>query len=178
MGSSVAIGDGDRDGVVAASGGAGGDDSPGAGGEAAGAGGGTVSGGAAGATLGGAAGSAGAGGAEPTPIGTWAGTVTQEGETYQACLIITNVTEEDVPSGTVDYPDLACSGTVTYLGQSDAAYTFDEKITEGVANCVDGYVEATLLPSGDLQWAWSVTAGTAPLATAVLESVESCPEAP
>ena len=76
--------------------------------------------------------------------------------------------------GTIEYPDLACGGTLEYVGPNTDAgaqagdMIFREKLTYGTDNCADGGT-VLLRPSGDaLIYAWAID-GYAAVAAARLK---------
>ena len=60
-------------------------------------------------------------------------------------------------SGSIDYPDLHCGGTVTRTGGGESSGTFLEHITYG--RCTDGGTITVNLRNGQLAWSWGGSSG-------------------
>lgn len=85
----------------------------------------------------------------------WAGQVYQPnpGSHYTAAMTISAVAVGQ-PAGSTSYPELHCGGTLTYLGETDTAvFNFQEHITQGRFNCVDGVlISVSFISSNELNW--------------------------
>lgn len=119
-------------------------------------------------------------------IGVWEGTVDQparehpvleeilpgfrrsgsrRGTQYPVRMTITHVREGDV-IGTIEYPSIPCSGTLTLRGAGDREYVVREQIIEGKRNCVNrGSINLRFEGRDTLSWVWTGVAGVAARAT-------------
>jgi tetratricopeptide (TPR) repeat protein len=88
-----------------------------------------------------------------TPLtGRWAGTVRQSNRdtTYTVTMELHGPT-----GGTIEYPPLACGGTLTFVEAGSHGLWYREHITHGTTHCLDGGT-LQLIPAGAaLQWIWS-----------------------
>ncbi len=84
--------------------------------------------------------------------GKWSGTVDQpEGETASYKMVMTL---DPSGSGSIDYPDLKCGGTLTYI-KTEGVYSFyRERITQGKEKCIDGGTVRLKKHGGKLEWYW------------------------
>lgn len=84
--------------------------------------------------------------------GKWSGTVEQpEGETPAYKMVMTL---DPSGGGSIDYPDLKCGGTLTYL-KTEGVYSFyRERITRGKEKCIDGGTVRLKPNGGKLEWYW------------------------
>lgn len=88
------------------------------------------------------------------PDGRWYGSVDQSiVPAYSVIITLQNCTIQSV-CGSIQYPELSCSGTLTFL-DSEAAphgdrYRFAESITDGIETCVSTTV--TLEPTSTNSW--------------------------
>jgi hypothetical protein len=83
--------------------------------------------------------------------GTWSGSGHQSGggqptSDYPVVMTIAQV------GGTIDYPSLACGGSLTELANSGASAKYREQITYG--KCLDGGMIEVNLIGGKLAWTW------------------------
>lgn len=68
--------------------------------------------------------------------GIWRGPVDQPGSSnYSTVLVLESCVEENAICGSVDYPELSCGGSITFLGIEYGTYHLQENITYG--NCVN-----------------------------------------
>lgn len=70
--------------------------------------------------------------------GFWEGPVNQPGAPYYTTnLTLTGCSEPNKVCGSVDYPELSCGGTITFLGMENGKYRLRENMTYGKEACVD-----------------------------------------
>jgi len=101
-------------------------------------------------------------------IGTWEGVVTQAGfGTYLVSMEI-DLLQTGKRAGSIDYPQLNCSGTLTYDGNSSGVYIFNEQIDIGQEICLGpGRIEIEETDSRKISWEWYF-GGSEPLVTGTL----------
>lgn len=95
------------------------------------------------------------------PVGTWSGGVRQTPASSAPYSIRLSVGPQGGSSsptasltGTVNYPELGCSGTVTEVGSMIGVWTFQEFIDQG--SCTDGgFFSLTPQADGTVTWAYS-----------------------
>src|SRR5689334_6502126 len=82
--------------------------------------------------------------------GTWSGSVSQPGaRPYSLRLTL------DGASGSADYPELGCGGTLSLVSDGGNTLTYRESITRGREKCIDGNVTVSLSADGrSMQWSW------------------------
>jgi hypothetical protein len=84
--------------------------------------------------------------------GHWSGPVTQLGsKPYSLKLTITGAT------GSSEYPELSCGGTLKKVAATHHYLIFTETITTGKGKCLDGIVTVAHSGAG-LGWNWFATA--------------------
>lgn len=111
--------------------------------------------------------------ADPTYMGTWAGTATDIQPTgvttYEVVMTLGRI------DGTIEYPSLNCGGRLTGIGQSTPYAFFIETINHGALDeavntngCINGAITVRMM--GDkLGWGWvGIYGGQSITATAVL----------
>lgn len=90
--------------------------------------------------------------------GTWSGPVHQPGA--QAYSLELTINPDG--SGTQTYPELTCSGTMTFIGLTGNVLKGLETITVNPSRCVvTGVMTMALNPDGTLAWHYSTSAGIA-----------------
>lgn len=87
--------------------------------------------------------------------GSWSGLVLEvppgdQPETYPVRLRI-----EAGGTGTIDYPSLACGGTLTPLRTMGEIMEFRERLSYGAENCTDNGTVSVWLKAGRLVWVWT-----------------------
>lgn len=95
--------------------------------------------------------------------GQWSGTVSQPGSKPPSYS--TTMSLDRSGGGSIDYPDLQCGGTLTFIRQEGSTFVYRERIMKGRTKCIDGGT-LRLTPRGSLlDWHWS---GGGETATATL----------
>lgn len=91
--------------------------------------------------------------AEAQLSGTWSGTVSQPGAKHPTYF--TKMSLDRSGGGSIDYPELQCSGTLTFIGKEGPSFVYRERITHGKTKCIDGGT-LKVTPRGNLlDWYWS-----------------------
>lgn len=115
---------------------------------------------------------AGCGGSRSAAPGTLAGTWVGEGKQWNdgdrsqdpddEFEVRVSLVDSGLSGGSVEYPELACGGTLEYAGPNTGAgaqpgdMVFQERLSYGTDNCADGGT-VLLRPSGRyLIYAWSI----------------------
>jgi hypothetical protein len=70
--------------------------------------------------------------------GTWKGPVDQPGSQYYTTILtLTECGMPDTVCGSVEYPELACGGVISFRYQENGIYYLHESITYGTESCVN-----------------------------------------
>lgn len=101
--------------------------------------------------------------------GRWQGDVTQAGYPSYPSVLQLQSNTAGTPAGTMHYPSLGCTATLSFLRSSGNAMWFTESIREGKGKCQDGG-QISIAPMGnDLDWKYFVPGKTdVPVASAKL----------
>lgn len=105
----------------------------------------------------------------PQASGRWQGDVTQPGYPSYPAVLQLQSNAAGAPAGTMAYPSLGCTATLTFLRASGSAMLFTESILEGKGKCQDGG-QISIAPMGnELIWKYLVPGNTgAAVASATL----------
>lgn len=103
------------------------------------------------------------------PNGRWKGEVVQAGYPPYAAVVQLQANAAGTPAGTMLYPSLGCTATLSFLRSSGNATWYTESIQEGKGKCQDGG-QISIAPMGnDLDWKYFVPGDTGtPVASATL----------
>ena len=104
-----------------------------------------------------------------TLSGQWCGWAVQTGPgdnrtEWSAILILKG------PTGSMEYPSLACGGTLTFEGTNGNVHLYRERIDYGRDRCLDGGLVGVEPVGTSMRWEWS---GSGAKATALLHA--PCP---
>src|SRR4030042_4521504 len=107
--------------------------------------------------------------------GQWSGTVEQSGpgdyqSSYPATMVLNGTT------GQMDYPSLGCGGTLTLENQRDTFSFYQESITYGQDECIDGGMVAVEPDGNSVHWAWNVRGVTVSGLLTGQRHLQSCGE--
>lgn len=113
--------------------------------------------------------------AQQTPSGKWSGLGLEVSGDSETQIYPIDVRLDADGGGTVDYPELGCGGTLAPLRVTGGVREFREKLTYGVANCVDGGTVGLWQKGDKLMFFWTGedTDQPASVVSAVLREVVS-----
>lgn len=88
--------------------------------------------------------------------GAWEGTGLQDhGGTWKIVMVLQHSAAAGQVIGKIDYPSLSCGGKLLHKASPPGQYRFEEVLTYGKGNCIDGGT-IQVWPVGDrkLRWYW------------------------
>jgi hypothetical protein len=100
----------------------------------------------------------------PTSVtGNWSGLV------HQTSPVLTVTVRISLPAaagpGTIAYPALGCSGSLTVTSVAAGTITLDQRITSGQKNCPNGVITLAPEPAGTLAFTFQRSHGADPAGT-------------
>lgn len=88
--------------------------------------------------------------------GSWQGTVELTCRS-ERCDTQTVSVSLNGPTGTIQYPGTACTGTLSFENKTGEVYYYRERITKG--NCTQGAIIAIMPVEKGIQWTWNSSKG-------------------
>jgi hypothetical protein len=109
-------------------------------------------------------------------IGTWFGGLSDVRGPYTACVVVTQVNDEDGAAGTCFYGGAVnCRTSLTYRGKASDQYRFEEIQAAGTG-CPPGIARLQLNQDNTAEYGWSLPNSEDILVAGTFVSVAECPD--
>ena len=101
------------------------------------------------------------------PVGRWQGTVSQLGYSPYSAVMQLQSNSTGVPVGTMAYPSMPCTASLTFTRTVGNVFWFRESVQEGRGKCVDGgQISISAMSDGTMAWQYFVPVNlNSPVAT-------------